>query len=409
MPDSEAARVAVKAAWSCLQRHRWRSILTLAVCASGTASVLIAGTLSEIYLADVQTRIRTLGGRLLVVSPNKLPPYPGRVRQLEHFISLVEEDGVALAAQLPELDAAVPVAARTMTARMEGRGVRVRLVGTTAAYLGVRGFRIAAGRFLFDTDDSETVAVLGDAVSRSLRPQGVRPGETFDLGAGSYRVIGILEPQGVNFAGEDEDHQMFVPIETYRRRIANRPWLSSLYLQIDEEADVTRTVSEVQRLLRNRHGRWHGDVDDAIVQDFANATATQSSLLATTTWAASITSGLLLMIGMVGIASLMVLVVRERSAEIGLRRALGAVPSDIASQFFLEGMGLAATGVFAGSVLGLGLAKAIALRSDAPLDLNLALLATSLGISLSSGALASMLPATIAARVEPATVLRREP
>jgi putative ABC transport system permease protein len=407
MPDSQATRVAVKAAWSCLTQHRWRSILTLAVCAAGTAGVLLAGILSDIYLADVRARLRTIGGRLVVVSPNKLTPYPGRIRQLEHFISLVEEDGAALSAQVPELETVVPVAARDAVVRMEGRAVRVRLVGTTAAYLGVRGFRTAAGRFLSATDESDAVVVLGDAVSRQLRPQGVRPGETVDLGAGSYQVIGILEPQGVNFAGEDEDHQIFVPLETYRRRIANRPWLSYLYLELDQNADVKRTVSEVQQILRNRHGRWRGDVDDAIVLDFANLTARQSDLLATAAWAVSITSGLLLIIGMVGIASLMLLIVRERSAEIGLRRALGAVPRDIANQFFLEGMSLAAAGVLGGCVLGLGLTTAIVLGWDAQAEPNLTLVATSLGVSLGAGALASAVPAIMAARVEPAAALRR--
>lgn len=400
-------RVAVKAAWSCLKQHRWRSILTLAVCAAGTAGVMVTGILSEIYLADVQARLRTIGGRLLLVSPNKLPPYPGRIRQLEHFISLVEEDGAALAARLPELEAVVPVAARSAVVRMDGRAVRVRLVGTTAAYLGVRGFRTAAGRFLSATDESDAVVVLGEAVSRELRPQGVRPGQTVDLGAGSYQVIGILEPQGVNFAGEDEDHQVFIPLETYRRRIANRPWLTSLYLELDQNAEVKRTVSEVQQLLRNRHGRWRDEVDDAIVQDFADLTARQSDLLATATWTVSITSGLLLIIGMVGITSLMLLIVRERSAEIGLRRALGAVPRDIASQFFLEGMGLAAAGVLAGCALGFGLTTAIVLGWDAQAEPNLTLVATSLGVSLGSGALASAVPAVMAARVEPATALHR--
>jgi putative ABC transport system permease protein len=395
MAHSQAARVAVKAAWSCLTQHRWRSILTLAVCAAGTAGVLLAGILSDIYLADVRARLRTIGGRLVVVSPNKLPPYPGRIRQLEHFISLVEEDGAALSAQVPELETVVPVAARDAVVRMEGRAMRVRLIGTSAAYLGVRGFRTAAGRFLSATDESDAVVVLGDAVSRQLRPQGVRPGETVDLGAGSYQVIGILEPQGVNFAGEDEDHQIFVPLEAYRRRIANRPWLSHLYLELDQNADVKRTVSEVQQLLRNRHGRWRDQVDDAIVLDFANLTARQSDLLATATWAASITSWLLL------------LIVRERSAEIGLRRALGAVPRDIANQFFLEGMSLAAAGVLGGCALGFGLTTAIVLGWDAQAEPNLTLVATSLGVSLGAGALASAVPAIMAARVEPAAALRR--
>lgn len=400
-------RVAVKAAWSCLTRHRWRSLLTVVACAAGTAGVMVTGILSEINRTDVQARLRTIGGRLLVVSPNNLPPYPGRARQLEHFISLVEEDGAALSERVPGLQAVVPAAARSAVVRLDTRAVRARLVGTTAEYMRVRGFRTAAGRFLSVSDEHDRVVVLGHAVSRELQPHGTRPGEIIVLGGGSYEVVGVLEPQGINFAGEDEDHQVFIPLDTYQRSIANRPWLTHLYLELDENADVKRTVPEVRRLLRSRHGRWRDDVDDIIVQDFADLTARQSDLLATASLAASVTSGLLLIIGMVGISSLMLLIVRERGSEVGLRRALGAVPADIASQFFLEGMGLAAAGVLAGCTLGFGLTLAIVRWWDAQAEPNLTLVAISLGVSLSSGALASAVPAIMAAQMEPATALRR--
>jgi putative ABC transport system permease protein len=170
---------------------------------------------------------------------------------------------------------------------------------------------------------------------------------------------------------------------------------------------VKGTVAEIQWLLRNRHGREREEVDDAIVQDFADLTARQSDLLATATWAASVTSGLLLIIGMVGITSLMLLIVRERSSEIGLRRALGAAPRDIAGQFFLEGIGLAAAGVLTGCTLGFALTMAVVRAWEVQVEPSLMLVAVSLGVSLGSGALACALPAIMAARVKPAIALHR--
>src|SRR5437870_9991288 len=110
--------VAFRAAWSCLWQHRWRSALTLALCGLGTAGVLIAGTMARVHVAEIQARLRTLGGGLLIVSPNQVPPYPGRPRQLEHFISLTPEDAVALAARLPSVQDVVSVAARDTTVRL---------------------------------------------------------------------------------------------------------------------------------------------------------------------------------------------------------------------------------------------------------------------------------------------------
>ena len=109
---------------------------------------------------------------------------------------------------------------------------------------------LARGHFFAPSEAQERVIVLGHAVSRELAPQGVRPGETVFLAAQPYTVLGVIQPQGINFAGEDEDRQVFIPLETYRKRIANRPWLTHLYLQLAPEADSARVVERVQQLLR---------------------------------------------------------------------------------------------------------------------------------------------------------------
>ena len=110
-------------------------------------------------------------------------------------------------------------------------------------YARVRGFNAARGRFLRQEDEGQRVIVLGHAASRELNPQGVRPGDAVWLGGQPYEVVGILQPLGVNFAGEDEDHQAFIPLETYRHRVANRFWLSHLYLQVSADADSAATVT----------------------------------------------------------------------------------------------------------------------------------------------------------------------
>src|SRR5208283_1534205 len=95
--------VAVRAAWACLRHHRWRSLATLSMCGLGTAGVLIAGMLNRAHVAEMQARLRNLGGGILMVSPNRVPVSPGRPRQLDHFNCLDAADASALAAQLPQL------------------------------------------------------------------------------------------------------------------------------------------------------------------------------------------------------------------------------------------------------------------------------------------------------------------
>lgn len=401
-----ATWVALRAAASVLSQNRWRSLLTLAVCGLGTAGVVTAGVLGEINVAEMQNRLDALGGNLLVISPNKLPPFPGRPRQLEHFISLLPEDGVALGEELPRAVGVVAVVARETTIRMEGRAARVRLIGTAPDYLRVRSFTLDHGRFFGPEDDGERVIVLGNAVSRELRPQGIRPGEVVFLGGNPYTVIGVLQPQGVNFAGEDEDHQVFIPLITYQHRVANRLWLTHLYIQLSPDADSERAVEAIQKRLRERHGRWDYQVSDVVVRNLADLAAEQSELLMTVVWVVAVTSGLLLLMGVVGITSLMMLVVRQRRAEIGLRRALGATPADIAFQFFIEGIALAGTGILIGLGLGVSgsLIAAHVFSGDAAWNSTLPLLG--IFVSMTASTVACVVPAVIAARLEPSVALQ---
>jgi putative ABC transport system permease protein len=401
-----ATELAVRSACSVLRQNLLRSVLTLAVCGFGTAGVIVAGALGRANAAELQARLRALGGRLLIVSPNKVPPYPGRVRQLPHFISLAAEDATAIAEQVSGVESAVPVVARDTTVRLDRSAARVRLLGTTPEYLSIRGFEIAGGRFLLPEDARRRAIVLGHAVSHELRPGGTGRGETVALGGQPYEVVGVLAPQGVNFAGEDEDYQAFIPLETYQVRVANRPWLSYLYLQLEPAARSSAVVARVQMTLRDRHGRFRDQVDDVVVSDLADLAAQQSGLHATAAWAVGITSGLLLGMGIVGITTLMFLVVQQRRPEIGLRRALGATGGDIALQFFLEGVALAALGVVAGLLAGIAIVGLWSFSAPASMRLETAWLCWAAGISVGMSALACLLPAWKAARMEPAAALR---
>ncbi|MGH9661756.1 MAG: ABC transporter permease [Bryobacteraceae bacterium] len=400
-----AIAVALRAARSVLAQNRWRSLATLAVCGAGTAGVFIAGVLAEIQVAEMQARLSALGSNLFVISPNKLPPFPGRPRQLEHFISLLPGDAAALGELVPSAKV-VPVAARETTIRLDRQAARVRLIGTTPDYLRVRNFSLQSGRFLSAADDGERVIVLGYAVSRVLRPQGIRPGETLFLGGDPYTVIGALDPQGVNFAGEDEDQQAFIPLATYQRRIANRLWLSHLYVQLPPRAGPEPVADALRQMLRERHGRWEDQVDDTVIRNLSDLAVEQSELLSTVVWVVSITGLLLLLMGVAGIVTLLLLVVRQRRAEIGLRRALGATPADIAIQFFVEGIVFAGSGIHLGLGLGWGgsflVTKIFAMQVAAGATLPL------LGILVSMAActVACVIPAIVAARLEPSDALR---
>jgi putative ABC transport system permease protein len=398
--------VAIRAAWACLRQHRWRSLATLALCSLGTAGVLLAGLLNRAHAAEMQGRLRKMGSGLLMVTPNKLSASPGRPRQLDHFLSLDAEDARALAAEVPQLQEIVPIAARNVNIRLGPNAIRVHLVGTTPEYLRVRSFTMAQGRFFAPAEDGQRVIVLGHSVHAELEADNALTGPEVGIGSASYRVVGVLAPQGVNFAGEDEDRQAFVPLKTYAAQIANRPWLDVLYLQMTPHANSAQMRRQVEKVLGDRHGRWPDEVPDVVVRDFADLAAQQAGLLATVTWVVSVTSALLIVMGAVGIATLMVLVVRQRRVEIGLRRALGATPTDVALQFFLEGIALAAAGVLAGLLIGLTVGALLSGLGVLEARLEPLLVVWSAAFSLGSAAAACAIPALLAARLEPSVALR---
>lgn len=406
MEAGRAVNGAARAAWAVVNQNRWRSSLTLTICSLGTAGVIVAGAVGNAQAIEMQKRLDAVGGRLIIVSPNAVPPYPGRPRQLDHFIALEPDDVASIRDQIPSLEAIVPVAVRNSTLRLGHNASRVRLVGTSANYARVRGFNAARGRFLKQEDEGQRVVVLGHAASRELDPQGLRPGDPVWLGGQPYEVVGILQPLGVNFAGEDEDHQAFIPIETYRHRVANRFWLSHLYLQVSADADSATTARGVVRLLRARHDRLGDQIDDVIARDMAEAAAQQSSLSATAIWVVSLTSGLLLVLGMVGIATLMVHTVRQRRGEIGLRRAVGATPFDVAAQLFMEAMGLAGLGVLGGLMVGMAGAFVGQTLWGPFVAVDVWLLVLTVVSSLGVSGLACLVPALLAGRIEPASALR---
>ena len=395
---------AARSAWVVISQNRWRSAAMLTICGLGTAGVIISASIGAAQVAEMQRRLDAVGGRLIIVSPNTVPPYPGRPRQLEHFISLEPDDIRTIGADVPGVETIVPVAARESTVRHGSTALKVRLIGTGTDYSRIRRFRLASGRFLTDSDGSTRVVVLGAAVSRELR--GVRAGDVVWLAGQPYEAVGILEAMGVNFAGEDEDRQVFIPLETYRHRIANRLWLNHLYLEVDADADSTETAQQVVGALRARHDRLGEQVDDVIARDMAEAAVQQATLSATAVWVVSLTSGFLFVLGVAGIATLMVQTIRQRKGEIGLRRAVGATPFDVGVHLFLETMTLAAAGVFVGLIAGVGgalFARALgggSITLDAP---SVALVA--LGTFAVSG-IVCLVPAFMAARVEPAAALR---
>jgi putative ABC transport system permease protein len=272
----------------------------------------------------------------------------------------------------------------------------------------VRRFRIESGRF-FDADDDRTarrVAVLGarvadalfdeDPVGRPIRIRGI-----------PFEVIGVLGRKGF-VAGGDEDNQVVVPIRTALRRLFNATWLNAIFVSVDDSRGTADAERAINAVLRERHRVGPDEQPDFEVQNAATFLDLQRQTAATLRKLTSGIAGTALVIGGAGILALMLLSVKERTGEIGLRMAVGAQPRDVLIQFLIEATLLATAGWTGGMVLGGAGGTVVALSTTWKIGVPWEALLVSLGMALGMGLGFGAFPARRASLIPPIEALRTE-
>ncbi len=386
-----------------LAAHRMRAVLSIASVAIGVAAVVLTSALGAGARADVMRRIEGMGGNVLVVRPARLPRLAARRAIGGVATTLRLEDHAAIAA-LPLVRHAAPGVESPRKVSAGSRAMIARLFGSTAELLPIRRFTMAEGRFLEDDDDrlARRVAVLGARVASTLFPDEEAVGRLVTVGGVPYDVIGVLSQRGVLADGSDDDNQVLIPVRTALRRALNVSWLGTIFVSVEDEESLPLIQAAIAALLRERHGS-----DDAGIQNTRQLLAMQQRVSDSLEWLAAGLAGGSLLIGGTGILALMLMSVKERTAEIGLRMAVGARPRDILAQFLIEASMLSLAGWLAGVVLGGALAAAAAMatawRIGVPVEGLAACTAMALVIGLGFGSL----PARKASRLPPIQALAR--
>ena len=295
-----------------------------------------------------------------------------------------------------------------MLVKADTASTQVSVLGTGPAYAELRKFQVARGRYLDEEDDRSCsrVAVLGARVAESLFGSEDPVGRTVRIRRVPFEVIGVLASRGASASGSDEDNLVAVPLRTALRRILNVTWLSSIAITLREDASPAEAETLIRELLRRRHRLdVRGVPDDFTIQGQEKMAAMQRTAVRSLTLLTSGLAGVALAVGGAGILALMLLSVRERTAEIGVRLAVGATPTDVLFQFLGEAALLALAGGAGGALLGAAGAFAVASATGwdvvVPAGAYAVALATSLLLGLASGAL----PAALAARVPPIEAL----
>lgn len=400
----------LRIALAALTANRLRAILAILGIVVGVAAVIVMMAVGEGAKREVLGKIQALGTNVIIVSAGQVKNVSGRPQVVGSVTTLDRRDARAILDECPAVARVVPVQSRKMAVKSGTGTTNSTVVGASEEFAVVRQFRAQAGRF-FDADEvlgAQRVAVVGQTVLTNLDLRGSVVGETIRIGNVPFEVIGILERKGLNYAGVDEDDQIVIPISTALRRLFNVTHLSSLYLQARDERSMVLTATQVTDLLRERHRIKPGRADDFMVQTQAEILATAQETGQTFSLLLGSIAGISLLVGGIGILALMVISVRERTREIGVRRAVGARQQDILLQFVMEATTLSLLGGLVGTAVGLAGGLALSRATGWPTAVSPSAVFLAFGVSAATGVFFGAYPARRASRLDPIEALRAE-
>jgi putative ABC transport system permease protein len=282
------------------------------------------------------------------------------------------------------------------------------VVGTTSNFKTIRNYFTAEGRF-FSEDENKAglrVAVIGSDVYQYLFKNQDPIGEIIRINKIPFEVIGLLKPIGASAEGANEDRRIIIPIRTALRRVFNIRHLEVIYVQVRERGLLHQAEAEIRELLRERHGlAQQQKPDDFTIRNQVTALEVEQESTASFTLLIAGIAGISLLVGGIGILAIMLLAVKERTNEIGLRRAVGARSKDILLQFLLEALLLGLAGGLLGTFTGVIAAIMIGVTTAFTTVVPLNAIVLSLIFSLSVGLFFGVYPARKASFLDPIEAL----
>jgi len=380
--------------------------------AVGVGAVLVLTAVGEGSEREILQEIDALGKNLLLVSTAEAPRVPWRRRTLAKVNTMVLEDAEAVLNGSPDVALVVPEQNQGRRLKYGTMSTVATVRGTTVDFEEVRDFRTVAGRYFTRDEDrnSARVAVLGDRVREILFPDEDPIGKTLLVGKTSFEVIGVLEKKGTTIDGlSEEDNQVVIPIHTALRRVFNVDYINMLFVRVRDRERMDAAREQIGDVLRTRHRTLErGLVDDFVVRSQQVILEARLETIASFRRLILALGAVAVIVGGVGILSIMLLTVRERRNEVGLRVAVGARRRDILIQFLVESLLLGAAGGALGVFSAILIAWVVGRSTEWHTVMNGTALAVGLISSLGIGVLFGVYPAQRAAALDPIEALRAE-
>jgi putative ABC transport system permease protein len=388
----------LRLALSRLRTHRLRAALTMLGVIIGVASVVALVGVGQGTTSNITSRLAGLGTNLLTISP----------AGGSSTTTLTTEDSDAIA-KLPGIAGVAPEISTNLTVSAGTKSTTTSVVGTTPAYPMVRAYDVWQGSFLTDASlaNNLRVAVLGATTATTLGLDQTSLGSQISVGGLPFRVIGILQAKGgTGFA--DPDDMVIVPLAVVQKYFVGGDTVRNIGVSVSDPNAMTDESNAITALLRGRHDLAATDNNDFNVFNQTQLLQAASSISATLTLLLGGIASISLIVGGIGIMNIMLVSVRERTREIGIRKAIGARGRDILAQFLVEALTLSLLGGLVGIVLGLVVSAGIGQVAGWGFVFNPVTIVAAVLFSLAVGVVFGVWPARQAARLDPISALRYE-
>jgi putative ABC transport system permease protein len=389
-----------------LRRNATRSFLTMLGIMIGVCAVIALVNIGEGTTQKVSADIGKLGNNLLIVSP-------GAGRRSSSFVQapgFTPADVDAIRREVTSVSQVAPTASSQQLIVWSNNNFQSAVIGTNNDYAGVRGYTFKSGREFSSSEMSSgrAVCILGETVRRELFGSASPLDETIRVGKVSCLVVGLLEPKGQSGMGQDQDSLVLMPLRAVQRRLLGKTDIGSIFVSAKSAVLTSSAEAQLQGLLRQRRKIPAGSDPDFSVNNMKEVAEAMSAATASLTALLGAIAAVSLVVGGIGIMNIMLVSVTERTREIGIRLAIGALASDVLIQFLIEAVVLSTLGGVIGIGLGLAVSYSVTQAMGVPFLIQPGVLLLAFGFSAAVGVLFGYLPAHKAARLNPIEALRHE-
>jgi putative ABC transport system permease protein len=406
----ESVRIGLKG----LMSHKLRSFLTMLGVVFGVAAVIAMVSIGEGARSEAVEQIKLLGANNIRVKPVELHGKNLEDARRKNVRGIEVDDAHAIAELCPEVEAVAGLAEVKQKVRAGAKTPEATVMGVEPVYLDVSDAKVRDGRFINveDLTYGAKVCVLGEELKRELFSFDDALNKTIKIGDIWFTVVGIMQRKGKGREGKtvieirNLDRDVYIPMSTAFARFAHSPGqpLSEISIKVKEARFLRSSAALMQRILLRRHQEVE-DFEIVVPEELLRQSQQTQHIFNVVM---GCIAGIALLVGGIGIMNIMLATVTQRTREIGIRRSLGACRRDILEQFLIECVTLSMTGGIMGVLLGLGLSRSITFYAKWSTIVSPGVVVLSFGVSVMTGIVFGLYPATKAAQLDPVEALRYE-